>query len=347
MIKKATPCSCVPDLISSASQSFDRIASHQTGFKIFIYTACAALCLVMSVPAASANVKDRHSKSSRAEERPRRVADKKAEKKAEKTIVSKREAANKRENRRESFSRRENFSRRETFATKRGLLMTREPQNKREGANRVASLPNVRKTSIISATQPNNSAATRPSLVNDIVIVSLAEEAPVTSRLPVQPKISGSASSKLLDSSNPNMPSIWPVAGTFAKSGFGIRRNPFGGMSTEFHKGQDISAPYGAPVIATADGVVMISGWLRGYGQVVYIDHGNGISTRYGHLSRLDVTVGQVIKRGQQLGLVGSTGRSTGPHLHYEVRLDGQATNPVPYLPELPAPVLANKPGIQ
>ncbi len=343
MIKKVIPCSSAPDVTSSESQNFDRIASHQSGFKIFIYTACAALCLVMSVPAASAKPKDRHSKSSRAEERPRRVADKKGAK----TIVSKREAANKRENRRESFSRRENFSRRETFATKRGLLMTREPQNKREGANKVASLPNVRKTSIISPTQPNNSAATRPSLVNDIVIVSLAEDAPVTSRLPVQPKSSGSVNNRIAGSANSNMPSIWPVAGTFAKSGFGIRRNPFGGMSTEFHKGQDISAPYGAPVIATADGVVTISGWLRGYGQVVYIDHGNGLQTRYGHLSRLDVTVGQVIKRGQQLGLVGSTGRSTGPHLHYEVRVDGQATNPVPYLPELPAPVLANKAGIQ
>jgi murein DD-endopeptidase MepM/ murein hydrolase activator NlpD len=117
----------------------------------------------------------------------------------------------------------------------------------------------------------------------------------------------------------------------------GVRSNPFGGSSLEYHKGQDIAAPIGTPVIATADGTVVIAGWLRGYGWVVYIDHGNGISTRYGHLSRIDVTVGQSIKRGEQLGLVGSTGRSTGPHLHYEVRINGQPVSPLLYLPPLPA----------
>jgi murein DD-endopeptidase MepM/ murein hydrolase activator NlpD len=342
MIKKSTPCFGAPDVYSH--QSFNRISSNKTGFQILLY---AALCLVMSAfGVASANAKnDKPSRSSpnkaRVEVRARRVTVEK--RKAEKPL-SRRERVSQREvaaTRRESLSRRENFRRRET-AGKRDLLMTREPALKRESANRAATIPNVRKTAIISTvSQPNksNANATRPALVNDIVIISEAKDVPVTSRLPVQPKTLANASS--------NMPSIWPVAGTFGKSGFGIRRNPFGGSSTEFHKGQDISAPYGATVIATADGTVVIAGWLRGYGQVVYIDHGNGIQTRYGHLSRIDVAVGQVIKRGQQLGLVGSTGRSTGPHLHYEVRLDGQATNPVPYLPELPAPVLANKPGIQ
>jgi murein DD-endopeptidase MepM/ murein hydrolase activator NlpD len=114
-----------------------------------------------------------------------------------------------------------------------------------------------------------------------------------------------------------------------------MRNDPFGGPSVEFHKGQDISAPTGTPVNATADGVVVIAGWVKGYGNGIYIDHGNGISTRYGHLSRIDVVVGQPIKQGQHLGLVGSTGRSTGPHLHYEVRINGQAINPLTYLPSV------------
>jgi murein DD-endopeptidase MepM/ murein hydrolase activator NlpD len=78
---------------------------------------------------------------------------------------------------------------------------------------------------------------------------------------------------------------------------------------------------------------VIIAGWQRGYGKVVYVDHGNGLSTRYGHLSVIDVTVGQSVTQGQTIGLVGSTGRSTGPHLHYEVRVNNQPVDPKPYLP--------------
>ncbi|HYG80621.1 MAG TPA: peptidoglycan DD-metalloendopeptidase family protein [Pyrinomonadaceae bacterium] len=128
------------------------------------------------------------------------------------------------------------------------------------------------------------------------------------------------------------VPSLWPVAGTL-ESGFGVRRNPFGGSSYESHEGQDIEADMGTPVDAAASGTVTVAGAQNGYGNVVYIDHGNGIQTRYGHLSRIDVAVGQQIKRGERLGLVGSTGRSTGPHLHYEVRIDNQTVNPRPYLP--------------
>ncbi len=186
--------------------------------------------------------------------------------------------------------------------------------------------PAIRKTVIVSAKPVDGHTPARESLVNDIVIIS---EAPVSSRLP-------SAPSRVLGARD--MPSIWPVAGAM-RGGFGFRRNPFGGSGSEFHKGQDISAPMGTPVIATADGVVTNAGWLRGYGRVVYVDHGNGLSTRYGHLSRIDVIVGQSVQRGGQLGLVGSTGRSTGPHLHYEVRVEGQATNPVPYLPAVPLEV--------
>jgi murein DD-endopeptidase MepM/ murein hydrolase activator NlpD len=127
-------------------------------------------------------------------------------------------------------------------------------------------------------------------------------------------------------------PSIWPVMGKL-ESGVGGRRNPFGGRGYEYHEGQDIDAAYGTPVAVAATGRVVIAGWQRGYGNVVYVDHGNGLSTRYGHLSEIDVTVGQTVTRGQTIGLVGSTGRSTGPHLHYEVRINNQPVDPKQYLP--------------
>src|SRR5687768_7558717 len=130
---------------------------------------------------------------------------------------------------------------------------------------------------------------------------------------------------------NSHTPSIWPVAGTL-ESGFGGRRNPFGGSSYEFHSGQDIDAEWGTPVIAGAHGTVTFSGWQNGYGQLVVIDHGGGLTTRYGHLSAIAATVGQLIQRGEFLGRVGSTGRSTGPHLHYEVRINDQPVNPLQYL---------------
>lgn len=127
-------------------------------------------------------------------------------------------------------------------------------------------------------------------------------------------------------------PAIWPVFGRL-ESGVGGRRNPFGGRGFEYHEGQDIDALYGTPVQVAAGGKVTIAGWQRGYGKVVYVDHGNGLSTRYGHLSEIDVTVGQSVTQGQRIGLVGSTGRSTGPHLHYEVRINNQPVDPKPYLP--------------
>lgn len=126
-------------------------------------------------------------------------------------------------------------------------------------------------------------------------------------------------------------PSIWPVQGRL-ESGFGGRRNPFGGSSYEFHPGQDIVAAWGSPVIAGAGGKVAFAGWQNGYGRLVVIDHGGGLTTRYGHLSHLDVSVGQMLKRGEFLGRVGSTGRSTGPHLHYEIRINEQPVDPLQYL---------------
>jgi murein DD-endopeptidase MepM/ murein hydrolase activator NlpD len=137
------------------------------------------------------------------------------------------------------------------------------------------------------------------------------------------------------------IPSIWPVLGGLS-DGFGVRGNPFGGGSSEFHPGQDLTAPPGTPVVAPADGTVVEAGWKNGYGQTVVIDHGNGLTTRYGHLSKIEVAVGQELKRGEELGQVGSTGRSTGPHLHYEIKAGDVLVNPLDYLPprdDSPAPM--------
>jgi murein DD-endopeptidase MepM/ murein hydrolase activator NlpD len=114
-------------------------------------------------------------------------------------------------------------------------------------------------------------------------------------------------------------------------SGFGIRTDPFLGRPA-MHTGLDFRASLGDPVRATANGKVSSAGWAGGYGQMVEINHGNGLATRYGHLSQIDVKVGDIIKIGQVIGEVGSTGRSTGPHLHYETRIDGEAVDPQRFL---------------
>ena len=114
-------------------------------------------------------------------------------------------------------------------------------------------------------------------------------------------------------------------------SGFGLRSDPFLGRPA-MHTGLDFRAGTGDPVRATANGKVASSGWAGGYGRMVEIDHGNGLSTRYGHLSEINVKVGDQIRIGQVIGAVGSTGRSTGPHLHYENRIDGEAVDPQKFL---------------
>jgi murein DD-endopeptidase MepM/ murein hydrolase activator NlpD len=123
-----------------------------------------------------------------------------------------------------------------------------------------------------------------------------------------------------------------PVVGEVEfTSGFGIRSDPFLGRPA-MHTGLDFRAAMGDPVRATANGKVASAGWAGGYGRMVEIDHGNGLSTRYGHLSEIGVKVGDPIKIGQVIGAVGSTGRSTGPHLHYETRIDGEAVDPQKFL---------------
>jgi murein DD-endopeptidase MepM/ murein hydrolase activator NlpD len=123
-----------------------------------------------------------------------------------------------------------------------------------------------------------------------------------------------------------------PIAGEGEiMSGFGVRIDPFLSRPA-MHTGLDFRANVGDPILVTANGTVTTAGWTGGYGKMVEADHGNGFSTRYGHMSEIDVKVGQQVKLGQSLGKVGTTGRSTGPHLHYETRIDGEAVDPQRFL---------------
>ncbi len=126
------------------------------------------------------------------------------------------------------------------------------------------------------------------------------------------------------------MPAVSPTKGLMT-SKFGYRTDPFTGRKA-FHRGIDIVAPAGKEVIATGDGLVVKAGRTVGLGNAVYISHGFGLATRYGHLSRLAVEVGDQVSRGDVIGFVGSSGRSTGTHLHYEVHRDGKSTNPLAYV---------------
>lgn len=128
------------------------------------------------------------------------------------------------------------------------------------------------------------------------------------------------------------IPSAKPVTTAEFTSSFGVRSDPFRG-SAAMHPGIDLAGPLGTPIYATADGTVLRSGWNSGgYGNLVEIDHGRGITTRFGHLSAVLVKPGEHVSRGELIGRMGSTGRSTGSHLHYEVRIDGRAVNPIPFM---------------
>jgi murein DD-endopeptidase MepM/ murein hydrolase activator NlpD len=128
------------------------------------------------------------------------------------------------------------------------------------------------------------------------------------------------------------VPSIWPVRGQVTAA-FGERMDPLSGEGA-FHAGMDIAAPKGTAVECAADGIVLAAEYDAGYGNAVLVDHGSGITTKYGHLSKIGVVIGQEVKRGQFIGAVGATGKTTGPHLHYEVHVRDTPVNPAKYLHE-------------
>jgi murein DD-endopeptidase MepM/ murein hydrolase activator NlpD len=125
-------------------------------------------------------------------------------------------------------------------------------------------------------------------------------------------------------------PTIWPVKGMLT-AGYGYRESPFTGKR-EMHEGLDIAAPHGTPIVATAEGVVSFTGPLGGFGNVVFINHGHGFTTFYAHASRFKVKEGQQVRRGEVVAYVGTSGRTTGPHVHYEVQVNGTTVNPLKYI---------------
>jgi murein DD-endopeptidase MepM/ murein hydrolase activator NlpD len=131
------------------------------------------------------------------------------------------------------------------------------------------------------------------------------------------------------------IPQVVPASVENITSGFGYRRDPFNGQGA-MHAGIDFKGAMGSPIFAAAEGRVTFAGWKSGYGQAIEITHGNGMLTRYAHLSRIDVRVGQPVAMGATIGGLGSTGRSTGPHLHFEVRINDRAVNPRPFLEAAP-----------
>ena len=157
---------------------------------------------------------------------------------------------------------------------------------------------------------------------NGLPIIPSAGSIPAPGSFPFDPSLVGGSGA-----ADSHIPSIWPTTGVVT-SPYGLR---WGG--TDFHPGMDIANDMGTPIVATADGVVEYAGWNSGgYGNMVDINHGNGIMTRYGHASQVVVSVGQHVKRGQLIAYMGSTGFSTGPHVHYEVHVNGNRVNPISYL---------------
>ncbi len=124
---------------------------------------------------------------------------------------------------------------------------------------------------------------------------------------------------------------IWPVSSGYVSSGFGARSRPKAGAST-YHQGVDIAVSIGTTVRASSGGTVITAGWVSGYGNAVYIRHADGVVTRYGHLSKILVSVGETVTQGERIALSGNTGNSTGPHLHFEMRISGTAVNPLNYI---------------
>ncbi len=167
-----------------------------------------------------------------------------------------------------------------------------------------------------------SSSGVQFDFANGLPIIPSAGSIPAPGSFPFDPSLvggSGAADSRI--------PSIWPTTGVVT-SPYGLR---WGG--TDFHPGIDIANDMGTPIVATADGVVEYAGWNSGgYGNMVDINHGNGLMTRYGHASQVVVSTGQQVKRGQLIAYMGSTGFSTGPHVHYEVHVNGNRVNPISYL---------------
>ena len=212
------------------------------------------------------------------------------------------------------------------------IELGQEQQDQQRAHSQLNSLADEKRNLVAVADQERRHVAGQVAQMEDL---SAAEESQLESlirqrqaELAAQGKAAGVAGTQL-PSGGPGSFS-WPVSGTIT-SPFGWRSNPFGG-SPDFHQGLDIAAPSGTTITAAASGTIIMAQWYGGYGNYILIDHGGGYSTGYGHCSAIYVGVGQSVKRGQAIGAVGSTGMSTGPHLHFEVRINGKPVDPAPRL---------------
>jgi len=182
----------------------------------------------------------------------------------------------------------------------------------------------------------------RPASSEDIIINSGGPIDNLTENESASEETTIESQLRLIETTgNPGfLPTMWAHLGKINNE-FGYRRNPFGGRGYEFHSGMDIDGDRGDVIAVPANGIITKAGWEGGYGNMIEVDHGNGLTTRYGHLSRIGVQPNDTVQRGQLIGLIGSTGRSTGPHLHYELRLNDKPINPRRFLPPEPAEIRA------
>jgi murein DD-endopeptidase MepM/ murein hydrolase activator NlpD len=207
------------------------------------------------------------------------------------------------------------------------MQLQQEEQAQEEARSQLDSLDNERRNLVQLAAVRRRSVADE---VAEIENLSAAEEAQLEALIVQREREIAAArrAAGIVGDSGAAGIFSWPVTGTIT-SPFGWRSNPFGG-APEFHPGLDIAAPTGTTVTAAAAGTVIVAQWYGGYGNYILIDHGGGYSTGYGHLSAIYVSDGQSVARGQAIGAVGSTGQSTGPHLHFEVRIAGKPVDPAP-----------------
>ncbi len=200
-----------------------------------------------------------------------------------------------------------------------------ELKNQREQMARGAAVANSYTPGTSSSgwsASSGNSSGVQFDFANGLPAIPAAGKIPAPGSFPFDPSLVGGSGAN-----DANIPSIWPTTGVVT-SPYGLRWE-----GTDFHPGMDIANDMGTPIVATADGVVEFAGWnAGGYGNMVDINHGNGIMTRYGHASQVVVSAGQHVKRGQLIAYMGSTGFSTGPHVHYEVHVNGNRVNPISYL---------------
>ncbi|MEO9170224.1 MAG: peptidoglycan DD-metalloendopeptidase family protein [Candidatus Baltobacteraceae bacterium] len=217
------------------------------------------------------------------------------------------------------------------------LQLNRDELEEQQARNQLGTLAQERHNLLSVASDQRHHVATEVAEIEDLTAAEEAElealirerQAQLEAEREARRRAAGIAGNPLPREGGPGSFS-WPVSGTIT-SPFGWRSNPFGG-APDFHPGLDIAAPSGTTVTAAASGTVILAQWYGGYGNFIMIDHGGSVSSGYGHLSAMYVSVGQQVQRGQAIGAVGSTGHSTGPHLHFEVRINGKPVDPAPRL---------------